>query len=334
MPPHRNIKPPPAPHLLAFTEEPLKWSQLPLLDETSVVCHHGCPVDSDEAAHPTNVVLEEEARRILLEARLMTSRIGVVAASTNENLATTKGRISSLARVFGYPLNTVEALIVIGDCKPSPEEAIKLWERKLGPIGDHMPKKKAPPSSSSPPVMLMLCGLPGSGKSTMSKRYLLPAGYTRVCQDVLKSKNKTLKEVERLLQEGRDIVDRTNADRSQRQGFIDIAKQYGAKVWVCVLDTERETCRARLKSREVHEGKSVTASQKNALLIGHGIMTRRWEAPRVDEGIDEIRKASTVEEVDMLGEHYGKARSSSDECDADTPKAKRLKFVQNYPIDC
>ncbi|EER03816.1 conserved hypothetical protein [Perkinsus marinus ATCC 50983] len=176
--------------------------------------------------------------------------------------------------------------------------------------------------------MLMLCGLPCSGKSTLSQHFLVPAGYVRVCQDVLKSKEKTLREVERLLEEGRSVVlDRTNTDKAQRAPFISLANRFNARVCVCVLDTERETCRARLKSREVHEGKPLTANQRNSLLIGLGMMTKRWESPTLEEGIDEIRVASTVDEVRLLGEHY---RAALREVNEEEPQAKRCKVLDNY----
>ncbi|KAF4729336.1 hypothetical protein FOZ63_012474 [Perkinsus olseni] len=333
MPP-RKPRPPPPPHLLSCATQPLKWSELHPLAESSPLCYHAVAASAGESKGcPCRIMREEDALELVRGGDVSTAAIGVVTVCSEEEVPNTKARLESLARVCGGGLTThVEALILTDRPLPSSAEAVEVWERRVGPVGVLEPEE-APPERT----MLMLCGLPCSGKSTMSQRYLVPAGYVRVCQDVLKSKDKTLREVERLLEEGENIViDRTNADKAQRAPFVALAKRYDVRVCVCVLDTERETCRARLKGREVHEGKQLTASQKNSLLIGLGMMAKRWEAPGLEEGIDDIRVASTIDEVELLGSHYQGAlcRKHTEEETSDepaSPQPKRRKTLQNYP---
>ncbi|KAF4738643.1 hypothetical protein FOZ63_018635 [Perkinsus olseni] len=319
---------------LSLCPLPLEWSELPPLVEDSPLCYHAVAASGGESKGcPCRIMREEDALELVRGGDVSTAAIGVVAACCQGEVPNTKARLESLARVCGAGLTRhVEALILTDRPLPPSAEAVEVWERRVGPVGVLEPEE-APPE----PTMLILCGLPCSGKSTMSQRYLVPVGYVRVCQDVLKSKDKTLKEVERLLKEDENIViDRTNADKAQRAPFIALAKRYGVRVCVCVLDTERETCRTRLKEREVHEGKQLTASQKNSLLIGLGMMAKRWEAPGLEEGIDDIRVASTIDEVEVLGKHYQGAlcRKHTEEKTSDklgSPQPKRRKTLRNYP---
>jgi bifunctional polynucleotide phosphatase/kinase len=41
--------------------------------------------------------------------------------------------------------------------------------------------------------MIIMIGLPASGKSTFSKKYFLPFGYVHINRDILKTQEKCLK---------------------------------------------------------------------------------------------------------------------------------------------
>ena len=77
---------------------------------------------------------------------------------------------------------------------------------------------------------------PGSGKSSLSKHYET-LGYTRICQDELKTKKKCETETEKILtSDGKVIVDRTHSKKTDRQTFLDIAKQHSKSVEFIWID--------------------------------------------------------------------------------------------------
>ncbi|KAF4736796.1 hypothetical protein FOZ63_022320, partial [Perkinsus olseni] len=162
MPP-RKLRPPPPPHLLSCTQQPLKWSEPPPLAESSPLCYHAVAASAGESKGcPCRVMREEDALELVRGGDVSTAAIGVVAACSEEEVPNTKARLESLARVCGAGLTRhVEALVLTDRPLPLSAEAVKVWERRVGPLGVLEPEE-APPERT----MLMLCGLPCSGKST------------------------------------------------------------------------------------------------------------------------------------------------------------------------
>jgi bifunctional polynucleotide phosphatase/kinase len=79
--------------------------------------------------------------------------------------------------------------------------------------------------------MIILVGPPGSGKSSLTKNYLVPKGYEIVNNDTLKSAAKCQKVAEESLQQGKSVViDNTNPGQSTRKLYIDLAKKYKVPV--------------------------------------------------------------------------------------------------------
>merc|ERR1740139_527170 len=80
--------------------------------------------------------------------------------------------------------------------------------------------------------MLLLVGLPGSGKSTFAEKLqsAKPERYFRVNQDALKTRKKCESACRRALQEGKvPIIDQCNFDAQQRQYFLDIASLHSSE---------------------------------------------------------------------------------------------------------
>lgn len=100
-------------------------------------------------------------------------------------------------------------------------------------------------------TVILLVGLPGSGKSSLCKDLI---NYVRVNQDLLGNRNDCINAMKKALSEQKNVViDRTNISKSQRKYFLDIAKEFKAEINCIFLDVPVDTCLERLKKREKHE---------------------------------------------------------------------------------
>ena len=79
--------------------------------------------------------------------------------------------------------------------------------------------------------VVVLMGMPGSGKSTYYEQSLKPLGDVRVSRDELKTIPKMKKIVREALSKNQLVaVDATNARQDHRQEYYDLAKEYGYEV--------------------------------------------------------------------------------------------------------
>ena len=119
-------------------------------------------------------------------------------------------------------------------------------------------------------TVIILCGAPGSGKSTFARALVDQLGsqiLVRVCQDTCGkdgkrgSRAQCLKQVERALREGKHVVvDRCHATPEQRKDFIDICqklpflKKDEVTVAAVVFNLPLHVLQERVKRRANHEG--------------------------------------------------------------------------------
>jgi predicted kinase len=102
------------------------------------------------------------------------------------------------------------------------------------------------------PEMIILCGIPGSGKSTFAKGAY--PHYVYINQDTEGSRKKCEQLTIAALEAGKNvIIDRCNVTTAQRKVWIDLALQHGYKsikaIW---LDVPAEECIARIVARKEH----------------------------------------------------------------------------------
>lgn len=138
--------------------------------------------------------------------------------------------------------------------------------------------------------MLLLVGLPGSGKSTFGRivEKCLPWKYARVNQDELSSRQKCINRARSILNQGKcPIVDRCNFDVQQRSHFLQLAAESTTSATVpvdcVVLKIDTQTCLARCRSRRGHP----TLPPSKAGFVIHG-MAKDWKAPSLEEGFRSI----------------------------------------------
>jgi len=117
-----------------------------------------------------------------------------------------------------------------------------------------------------PGKMLVLCGAPGSGKSTFSAQLSAanPA-WERVNQDAFKrgkrkgTRKQCMDAAVRILQKGRNvIIDRCNLEASQRAHFLQLASEMGVAAHAIMFDLAASTCVTQAKKKK-RPGKATRA---------------------------------------------------------------------------
>jgi bifunctional polynucleotide phosphatase/kinase len=108
-----------------------------------------------------------------------------------------------------------------------PEELFPKVERIIEGSSDTVDQIELPSSKS----MVILMGMPGSGKTTYYQQSLNPLGYIHISRDELKTIPKMKKMVrEALFRDQLVAIDATNARQVHRQEYYDLAKEYGYTV--------------------------------------------------------------------------------------------------------
>ena len=136
------------------------------------------------------------------------------------------------------------------------------------------------------PQVLILCGLPGSGKSTICETTF--PDYVRVNQDELGSKDKCVELFSKALAEKKNVVvDRCNQDVKQRKLWIDLAQYYSADVKCLYLSVDPDLCLDRIFLRKNHPTitADLSADKKRSIIAQ---FLRTFEPPTLQEAFSEI----------------------------------------------
>jgi predicted kinase len=123
------------------------------------------------------------------------------------------------------------------------------------------------------PCLLLMAGLPGTGKSRLSQALAEKAGFSLIRSDVVRKElaareggvsesiytpewnartyTECLHRAERLLFEGkRVVIDATFREEKQRRKFLDAAVRWGVQGVIFLCRAQPETVRLRLKQRK------------------------------------------------------------------------------------
>ncbi|KNE64556.1 hypothetical protein AMAG_09915 [Allomyces macrogynus ATCC 38327] len=136
------------------------------------------------------------------------------------------------------------------------------------------------------PALVMLVGLPGSGKSWVAER--LAVRFTHVSQDLLGDRDTCEFEVKA---HTRVVLDRCNSTRADRAAWLALGKRPAVAVY---FDVDSDVCAARIRGRFNHP----------TLKSGRGALKQVVEPPTLDEGFAAVYTvpsyAAAQELVDLL----------------------------------
>lgn len=172
-------------------------------------------------------------------------------------------------------------------------------------------------ASGRNPLLILMCGLPSSGKSTFAKK-LQKRQYpyaTIVSRDILGGAVKDLlPHIESLLAEKKDvIVDNTHLTKESRDQYLPLAKKMDAYVIVQYLETTIEDCQIRYLMR--------TYAKYNDLFLTTPLPKKDPNvfAPAV---LFKARKQLEPPSVDDKSKGYDEVHITK----ADPPKFEKSKF--------
>lgn len=129
--------------------------------------------------------------------------------------------------------------------------------------------------------IIILVGLPGSGKSTTCELY---PDYTRISQDDM-GKEGHLKAFREAVQRGDNIIiDRCNFNIDQRRRYLKPAKEAGYRSLIIWLAVSAEDCKKRIRNRDVHPNLNKDNDNIDKVVdMFHNMFEppERWEADEV-----------------------------------------------------
>lgn len=155
-------------------------------------------------------------------------------------------------------------------------------------------------------VMVIMCGIPGSGKSTFSASIVQSmepeyrAKWVILNQDVLESRKRVEEEAHRHLQLGYSvIIDRCNFDVAQRRHWIKLADKYQVDEVLCItmpaaLDVA--LCARRATDRG-NDG--IHAPDTNWLSVCSS-MRAQYRAPSLSEGFSGMFCCGSERDMDQI----------------------------------
>lgn len=141
--------------------------------------------------------------------------------------------------------------------------------------------------------LILMVGIPASGKSTFAIRHLEPRGYHRVNRDTLGTPAKCLTAVKTALGSGKSaVVDNTNPSASARSDYIKVAKGFGVPVRVLWMETPESLADHCNLFREKLNG------TRHVPDIAYNMYRKNFAAPDASEGIVEIMKVPWIPDFD------------------------------------
>lgn len=191
-------------------------------------------------------------------------------------------------------ISLIEAKNIISERKTilsdSQEEFLRKWYQKCQSGEITITKKTR--SLVKLPSLIVLMGLPASGKSTFSTTMCDQlCNVVRVNQDEIRSKGKCEELLSQLTKQGKTVIlDRCNLSKSDRKYWVDLNLGKN-KIWCIYFNATVEECKWRIKNRlnhptvKPHSGEKIIDCQKSKL-----------DNPQKTEGFDEIYTISSFKE--------------------------------------
>lgn len=135
--------------------------------------------------------------------------------------------------------------------------------------------------------MIINVGLPASGKSFFTQKYIIPCGYEYINQDTLGTQKKCLTDAEKILKIGKSIViDNTNVTVEHRSNYIQLAKKYNYECRCLIFTTDKDVCIHNSNYRNYVTDGKVKVIPK----MVYNMMNKKYVKPKISEGFSEINE--------------------------------------------
>ncbi|KAF5386673.1 hypothetical protein D9615_001745 [Tricholomella constricta] len=146
--------------------------------------------------------------------------------------------------------------------------------------------------------LVLFVGYPCLGKTSFYRSHFEPAGYIHINQDTLKTRDKCVKEMQKVLHEGKScVIDNTNRNTAIRKYYLDIARQLKIATRCFFFAGSIELAWHNNLYRTYNLPPSVAAAEPRRELvpyIGFCGFRDNFEEPQLEEGFTEIKKVNWV----------------------------------------
>lgn len=138
--------------------------------------------------------------------------------------------------------------------------------------------------------LIVMVGLPGSGKSHFARKNLQPLGYEIINRDIIGNNQKCLKMCQEKLKDKQScVIDNTNIDIESRKRFIDIAKAIGVPCRCFLMNSSFDQIKHNIIFRELTDLSHVKLPS-----MVFNSMKKKFKEPSTSEGFNEIVKVNII----------------------------------------
>ena len=159
-------------------------------------------------------------------------------------------------------------------------------------------------NSQFEPFMLLLCGIPGSGKSTFARslQQAMPYKFVRINQDDLGNRQRCEEQTRlALINNMCPIIDRCNFDKEQRTKFIAIAAEFGVPVDCVVMGIDTlvtvDECIQRCQQRRNHP--TVKPAEAQGVVL---VVAQQMQPPPATQNQEGIRHVKYIENTNFFND--------------------------------
>jgi bifunctional polynucleotide phosphatase/kinase len=133
--------------------------------------------------------------------------------------------------------------------------------------------------------IIIMVGMPGSGKSTFVKTYILPHHYVHINRDVLKTATKCINETKKCLNKKLSVViDNTNPSKLDRQKYLEIAKEFNYHTRCIIIKSNKELAQHNTIYRNYINHGTIDRIPN----LVYNMYNKKYEVPTKDEGFDDV----------------------------------------------
>lgn len=147
--------------------------------------------------------------------------------------------------------------------------------------------------------MIMMVGIPGSGKSTYVQKYISPHNYEIINRDSFKTMTVCLTECMKHFKSGKSVViDNTNPTIEAREKFITLAKKYNYQCRCFIMDIDFNLAKHNSYYRHYHSDGKINLIPE----IVYNKYKKTYEEPNQKEGFESIIKIDFLFDNSFINE--------------------------------